>query len=217
MPRRKSLYREALRGLAPLLRTPDDPVTVPAGVPATIEVGMGAGHVIVGRARTEPGRYFVGLEIKEERTYQAARIAEADGIRNLVFVVGEISRTEAAIPSARFDEILILFPDPWPKKRDAARRLFSARYLAIFERWMTPGARGILRSDNPAVLVSALAALPGAGCEITATCADVAPEAQQTRYEARFRSEQQRIGEIRFLWPSPVASARPPKAPVPAR
>jgi tRNA (guanine-N(7)-)-methyltransferase len=215
--RRKSLYREALRGLGSLLRTPANPVVVPDGMPATIEVGMGAGHVILARAQAEPARYFVGLEIKEERTYQAARVAEEAGLGNLVFVVGEIARTEAAIPTRRFDEILILFPDPWPKKRDVARRLFSARYLAIFERWMTPGARGLLRSDNPAVLELALAALPAAGCEVTSTCEDVAPEQHQTRYEARFRQEQQKIGEIRFVWPTPAGCPTPPLAPAAAR
>src|SRR5262245_46246928 len=89
VPRRKSLYREALKGLAPLLRGPGNPVAVPDGMPATVEVGMGAGHVILARAREEPGRFFVGLEIKEERTYQAARVAEAERLGNLVFVVGE--------------------------------------------------------------------------------------------------------------------------------
>jgi tRNA (guanine-N7-)-methyltransferase len=217
MPRRKSLYREALKALGPLLRTPENPVVVPEGMPATVEVGMGAGHVIVARARAEPGRYFVGLEIKEERTYQAARVAEAAGLGNLVFVVGEISRTAAAIPPGRFDEILILFPDPWPKKRDVARRLFSTRYLAIFEKWMAPGATGLLRSDNPAVIELALATLPGAGCEITSTCEDAPPGDQQTRYEARFREERQRIGEIRFRFGARAPSSQERPAAAPAR
>jgi tRNA (guanine-N7-)-methyltransferase len=173
---------------------------------------MGAGHVLVERARTEPGRWFVGLEIKEERAYQAARVADALGLRNIVFVVGEISRTEAALPSGRFDEALILFPDPWPRKRDTARRLFSPRYLGIIARWMEPGARGLLRSDNPGVIDLALAGLAGAGCTVTSTCDDAAPDAVQTRYESRFRQEAQRIGEIRFRFPAPCAEAAPQRA-----
>jgi tRNA (guanine-N7-)-methyltransferase len=183
-------------------------------MPATIEAGMGAGHVLVARAKTEPGRYFVGYDIKEERVYQAARVADAAKLSNIVFVAGEIARTEAAIPSHRFDEILILFPDPWPKKRDTPRRLFSPRYLAIFARWMAPGATGILRSDNPGVIDAALAAIAGTGSEITSTCDDAAAGATLTRYEARFRQEAQRIGEIRFRWPATAPAA--PSAPEPA-
>jgi tRNA (guanine-N7-)-methyltransferase len=201
MPRKKSRYRQALHELGEYLRSPADPVVVPDGIPATVEVGMGAGHVLVARARNEPERYFVGLEIKEERAYQAARVAADLGLGNLAFVVGEISRMESALPSSRFDEILILFPDPWPRKRDVPRRLFSPRYLEIYSRWMTPGARGLLRSDDPAVVDFALAALAGSRTSITSTCADVPPEPVQTRYESRFRGEAQPIGEIRFRFP----------------
>jgi tRNA (guanine-N7-)-methyltransferase len=204
MPRRKTRYREALHGLGPLLRSPDDPVVVPAGMRATVEVGMGAGHVLLGRAQAEPDRFFVGLEIKEERAYQAARVIDALGLRNVVLVVGEISRTESALPAHRFDELLMLFPDPWPKKKDVARRLFSPRYLQIFSRWMEPDARGILRSDDPAVVDLALAALAGAKCAITSTSVDAPPEPVQTRYESRFRQEAMPIGEIRFRFSAAV-------------
>jgi tRNA (guanine-N7-)-methyltransferase len=212
MPRKKTRYREALTSLQGLLRSPERPVVVPAGMPATVEVGMGAGHVLIARARAEPDRFFVGLEIKEERAYQAARVAAQAGLRNVVFVVGEIARNEAALPPSRFDQLLILFPDPWPRKRDVARRLFSPRYLQIFGRWMRPGAAGLLRSDNPAVIDYALATIAGAGCTITSTSADVPSGDVQTRYEARFRTEAQRIGEIRFRFavappePAPAAS-----------
>jgi tRNA (guanine-N7-)-methyltransferase len=184
-------------------------------MPATVEVGMGAGHVLVARAQAEPGRFFVGIDIKEERVYQAARVADAAKLANVVFVAGEIARTDAAIPPRAFDEILILFPDPWPKKRDVPRRLFSPRYLAIFERWMAPGASGILRSDDARVYDAAIASIAGAGCEITSVCEDAAPWATQTRYETRFRELSQRIREIRFRWRAGVPSEAPPPA-VPA-
>jgi tRNA (guanine-N7-)-methyltransferase len=213
MGRRKSRYRAALLDLPEFLRSPDRPVEVPAGMPATIEPGMGAGHVLVGRALAEPGRYFVGLEIKEERAYQAARVAAEHGLRNVVFVVGEIARFEGAVPAHRFDEIMILFPDPWPRKRDVPRRLFSPRYLQIFARWMTPGATGILRSDNPVVVEHAEAAIAGFGCAITSVSADAAPGEIQTRYEARFRKEAAKIGEVRFRWPLAAAAPADPHPP----
>jgi tRNA (guanine-N7-)-methyltransferase len=202
VPRKKTRYREALGTLDRYLRAPDNPVVVPEGMPATVEVGMGAGHVLVGRARAEPGRYFVGLEIKEERAYQAGRAAAQLSLPNLALLVGEISRTESALPRGRFDELLILFPDPWPRRRDVAKRLVSPRYLGIFSRWMAPGAAGLIRSDDPAVLDFALGALSAAGCELTSICEDAPAEAVLTRYESRFRESARRIGEVRFRFSS---------------
>jgi tRNA (guanine-N7-)-methyltransferase len=200
LPRRKSRYREGLREVGWLLRSPREPVELPPGAPATVEVGMGAGHVLVARAHAERGRRFVGVEIKEERAYQAARAAAALGLDNVAFVVGELTRVADALPSGRFDEIMILFPDPWPRRRDAGRRLVSPRCLGICRRWMSPGARGLLRTDNPSVVAYARMSLPEAGCTITSISEDAPPGDVQTRYEARFRSEAARISEIRFHW-----------------
>ena len=104
----------ALPGLAAYLRSPGNPVVVPEGMPATVEVGMGAGHVLVARARTEPDRFFVGIEIKEERAYQAARAADALGLANVAFVVGEVSRID---PAAQNGSVIVdvKFVDTPPK------------------------------------------------------------------------------------------------------
>ena len=64
------------------------------------------------------------------------------------------------------------------------------------------GAAGLLRSDNPQVLELAAVSFAGAGWTITSICEDAPPAERQTRYEARFRQEAQRIGEIRFAFPS---------------
>jgi tRNA (guanine-N7-)-methyltransferase len=198
MPRRKSTYRVALGEFAEYLRGPERPVNIPDSMPATLEVGMGAGHRLLARAADEPHRFFLGIEIKEERTFQAAREVRRLGLQNVAFVVGEVSRVAALIPPDRFDELVILFPDPWPKTRDARRRLVHARYLELYARWVAPGARCLLRSDNPGILATALAALPQTGFAVVSLATAIPAEPVQTRFEARFRNGDIAISEVVF-------------------
>ena len=50
---------------------------------------------------------------------------------------------EQQIPAASVDEILILFPDPWPKKRHHKRRLVQAPFATLAASRLAPG--GVLR------------------------------------------------------------------------
>ncbi len=201
MPRRKSAYRAALATVPDLLRGPTNPVVIPDGMPATVEVGMGAGHFLVACAARDPGRMFVGVEIKEERAFQASREARQMGVTNVMFIVGELTRIKDALPRARFDQLFVLFPDPWPRKRDFARRLTSVRYLSIIRTWLAPGARCEFRSDNAALFCDALGTIREAGFTITSSSNNTEPDVVQTRYEKRFRAESKPIHGIHFRWP----------------
>lgn len=212
MPRKKARYRAALEVTTEWLRGPERPLDLPEGVPATIEVGIGSGHWLVARAKAEPHRLFVGLELKEERAYQATRDAIAAGVSNMRFMVGEASRLDPCIPAARFDELAILFPDPWPKKTDSKRRLAWAPRLRGFGRWLRPGAIGLFRTDNRRLWEYALKTVPAAGYVITSSTDDAPRGDVVTRYESRFRAEGIPIHEIRFTWPG--SDAAPPLVPV---
>src|SRR5207244_376902 len=85
MPRRKALYRDRLAEAAALLIDDARPLKIAADAPATLEIGMGAGRALIARAAVEPGRLFVGVEMKEERVFQAARAALALGLTNVRF------------------------------------------------------------------------------------------------------------------------------------
>ena len=198
MPRRKSIYRAALTEAGEYTRGAGRPLDIPHGTPATIEVGMGAGHLLVARAAVERDRFFVGLEIKEERTFQAVREARLVGLTNIRFVVGEVARVDSVIPRARFDELLVLFPDPWPANGDHKRRLISPRYLAIFARWLVPGARCTFRTDNLPLFEYATTAIQTAPFRITQATRAIAPKDVETRYEKRFRAEGIPIHEVVF-------------------
>ena len=43
------------------------------------------------------------------------------------------------IPRGALDEILLLFPDPWPKKRHHKRRIVQPEFAALAARALRPG------------------------------------------------------------------------------
>jgi tRNA (guanine-N7-)-methyltransferase len=51
------------------------------------------------------------------------------------------------LPAASLSRAFMLFPDPWPKKRHRARRLFAPPLLAKLARILRPGAEFRFASD----------------------------------------------------------------------
>ena len=51
------------------------------------------------------------------------------------------------LPAGSLDAIDLLYPDPWPKRRQRKRRFVSERTLALFARALRPGGRFRFASD----------------------------------------------------------------------
>ena len=203
MGRRKSIYRRRLLDDREMTATPERPLAIPEGVPATIEVGMGAGRFLAARAAAEPDRFFVGVELKEERAWQAIRDARDLGAAaNFRAIALPVAEADALLPSARFDELIVLFPDPWPKDRYERRRLISPQHLRLYARWLRPGAIGTFRTDSEPLFRYAEDVLRSRGFPILRSEANVPPRPTQTKFEELWRSERRVIHELAFERPA---------------
>ena len=202
MPRRKTEYRDKLLAEPELTVAPGRPLTLPPDLPATIEVGMGAGRILVARAAAEPGRFFVGVELKEERTWQAVRECRKLGLKNVGFIPLPIDQADEFLPTGRFDELVILFPDPWPRGRDERRRLVAPGNLRLFARWLAPGARCVFQTDSPALFAYGRDMIAAAGFPIHVAESDVPPGAISTKFEAIWRAKRLSIHQVIFERPA---------------
>jgi tRNA (guanine-N(7)-)-methyltransferase len=202
MPRRKTEYRDKLLAEPEYTVVPGRPLVLPEGMPATIEVGMGSGRILVARAAAEPERFFVGVELKEERTWQAVREARKLGLRNVRFIALPIAKADEFLPASRFDELVILFPDPWPRDRDERRRLVAPQNLRLYARWLKTGARCIFRTDSPALFAYGRETIAARGFPIHAAESDVPPGAISTKYEAIWRAKRLAIHQVIFERPA---------------
>ena len=158
--------------------------------PCTLEIGFGNGENLVALAHAHPERNYLGVEVHrpgvgrlllavEERQLATVRVICQDAVEVL----------ERRIAPASLAEILILFPDPWPKKRHHKRRLIQAPFVALLERALAPGGVLRLATDWQPYALEMLAALGAApGLVNLAAGGGFAPrpaERMPTRFERR--------------------------------
>ena len=116
--------------------------------PRTLEIGFGNGDTLVALAAADPRRDFIGVEVHAPGVGRCLLGAAAAGLTNLRIVRRDaVELLQGAIADAALDEVLIYFPDPWPKKRHHKRRLVQPDIVALLARRLRLGGRLRLATD----------------------------------------------------------------------
>ena len=117
-------------------------------LPIVLELGCGRGEYAVALAEKDPGRNYIGIDIKGARMYTGARLALDRGLPNCAFLRTEIEILRGFFAPEEVEEIWITFPDPQLKTRRASKRLTSPAFLASYARLLAPGGRIHLKTDS---------------------------------------------------------------------
>ena len=116
--------------------------------PCTLEIGFGNGAHLAARAAAEPERDFIGVEVHRPGVGHLLLAAAAAGITNLRVICHDaVDVLREQIPPAALDEIEILFPDPWPKKRHHKRRIVQVAFVELAASRLAGGGRLHLATD----------------------------------------------------------------------
>ena len=128
-----------------------------------LEIGFGAGEHLGAQAAAHPNRGFIGCEVYVNGV--AALLARIDdgGLDNIRIHDGDARELLEWLPPGVLDQVFILFPDPWPKKRHHKRRLISHATLSQLARTMRPGAEMRIASDIPDYVRAALVVIAKTG------------------------------------------------------
>jgi len=123
---------------------------IPPGIQElTWEVGSGHGHFLTRYAALNPGRFFIGIDLLGDRLRRASKKQLAAGVLNLRYIKAEALEFLECLPvRVRISEVIVLFPDPWPKKRHFKHRLVQPRFLDCLASRMVPGGRFYFRTDH---------------------------------------------------------------------
>jgi len=110
----------------------------PAGL--WLEIGFGGGEHLAAQARAHPEMGFVGCEPFLNGMAKLLMVVDQDKLDNVRLWDEDVTDLLPLWPEAVFSRVSILYPDPWPKRRQRKRRLVSDETLAGLARVMRPGA-----------------------------------------------------------------------------
>jgi tRNA (guanine-N7-)-methyltransferase len=112
--------------------------------PVVLEIGFGNGEHLLARAQAEPEKNFLGVEVHRPGAGGVMNRAQAAGVRNLrVACTDAVEVLRAWLPERALGEVIVYFPDPWPKKRHHKRRLVSPAFARLAASRLAPG--GLLK------------------------------------------------------------------------
>ena len=109
--------------------------------PVWLEIGFGGGEHLAEQARRHPDVGFIGCEPFIEGMAKALTQVEAGGLENVRFLMDDARPLVARLKPGSLARVFILFPDPWPKKRQQKRRLIQPGFLDDLHRACRAGAR----------------------------------------------------------------------------
>ncbi len=112
-----------------------------------LEIGFGGGEHLVHRATETPSTGFIGVEPFVNSMAKLLAEVEAKGLRNIRLYDDDATALLDWLPDASLDQIDLLYPDPWPKKKHWKRRFVSQANLARFHRVLKPGGLFCFASD----------------------------------------------------------------------
>lgn len=109
-----------------------------------LEIGFGNGDTLLAIARERPDWDCLGIEVHEPGVGRVLLQALEFALPNVRVICHDaVEVLEQQIADESFDEALLFFPDPWPKKRHHKRRLVQPAFMSLLSRKLKRG--GVLR------------------------------------------------------------------------
>ena len=100
--------------------------------PCTVEIGFGNGDNLIEVASSHPERNYLGIEVHRAGVGRVLLSARERGLSNVKVICHDAVEVFAQqLAGDCLDEVLILFPDPWPKKRHHKRRLIQGPFARL--------------------------------------------------------------------------------------
>jgi tRNA (guanine-N7-)-methyltransferase len=168
--------------------------------PVVLDIGAARARYFLNVAPHVPQADFVGIEIAKKRVEAALAKLAAAGLSNCRMIRGHaLDVLRDAIAPASVAAATILFPDPWPKKRHAKRRIFAqAGTAALLARAVAPGGLVHVKTDSASYFEAIAAALLADGRFAASPDLEVVlpglarfslDRPEETKYEAEFKEE----------------------------
>ncbi|HEU0224573.1 MAG TPA: tRNA (guanosine(46)-N7)-methyltransferase TrmB [Steroidobacteraceae bacterium] len=113
-----------------------------------MEIGFGEGAQLLELAAGAAESDFIGVEVHPPGVGRCLLGIEARGLTNVRVIMHDAVEVLATqVAPASLDEVLLYFPDPWPKKRHHKRRIVQPAFVALVAGRLKPGGCFRLATD----------------------------------------------------------------------
>ena len=104
-----------------------------------VEVGCGKGKFTAETAQANPDVLLIAVERCREAMVVAMEKASQMGLTNVFYIDADVACIEDIFAAGEIDRLFINFPDPWPRKKNAKRRLTHRSFLDKYCRCVREG------------------------------------------------------------------------------
>ena len=157
-----------------------------------LDLGCGKGAFSIESARRNPDVLFVAMDSEPVCVAYAAQHVSESGLPNVIVVPGNGMRVREFFSPGELSMIYLNFPTPFPRKRDAHKRMACMERLLDFREVLADGAEVRLRTDSQPLFDFMLTQVPLAGYELLWSSRDARadyPDEPTSEYEERLGAQ----------------------------
>ena len=131
-----------------------------------VEVGCGKGKFTAETAQANPHVLLIAVERCREAMVVAMEKAKAMGLTNVFFIDMDVEKIEEIFAPEEIDRLFINFPDPWPRKKNAKRRLTHRGFLYKYCHVVRRGGEFHYKTDNAPLFQFSVEEFEACGLEV---------------------------------------------------
>lgn len=154
-----------------------------------VEVGCGKGKFTAETAQANPDVLLIAVERCREAVVVAMEKARDMGLTNVFYIDMDVANIEEIFAPGEIDRLFINFPDPWPRKKNAKRRLTFRTFLEKYSHVVRENGEIHFKTDNAPLFEFSLEEFAACGLEVKNVTRDLHANGIQgimTGYEEKF-------------------------------
>ncbi len=154
-----------------------------------LEIGCGKGKFTVETAAANPDVLMIAVEKVQEAMILGMEKALAMGLKNLYFLSLDAAEIEEYFEDGEVDLLYLNFCDPWPRKKNAKRRLTFHTFLEKYKKILKDAGEIHFKTDNAPLFEWSLEEFESCKLEIRNLTRDLhanGPIGIMTGYEEKF-------------------------------
>ena len=129
-------------------------------------MGCGKGKFTAETAQANPDVLLIAVERCREAMVVAMEKAQSMNLTNVFYIDMDVANMEEIFAPQEIDRLFINFPDPWPRKKNAKRRLTHRGFLDKYCRCVREQGEIHFKTDNAPLFEYSLEEFAACGLEV---------------------------------------------------